>query len=224
MNRLRYEPVLTDHASRFIAAGFTLIEVLVALAITSIVVAALYSTFFLSHRSVDAVHGSLIRLQEARGVLDTLKREIESAFYENGKTYTTFKLDDRDYYGRQASHLSFTAFSPLLPGVSKIAYTVDDSKGRLILKKRIIPAYAPGRETKDVELMEDVGSFTVEVRYNGRWVKTWDSDLSKGIPDEVRVSITLLSGGGQEGGQQGHKDTTRYELTDIARPMIKKTL
>jgi len=81
--------------------------------------------------------------------------------------------------------------------------------------------------------MEDVGSFTVEVRYNGRWVKTWDSDLSKAIPEEVRISITLLSGDGQEGGQEGHRDTQKgqrpfwnhgYALTDIARPMIKKTL
>ncbi|GAB4417600.1 MAG: type II secretion system protein GspJ [Thermodesulfovibrionales bacterium] len=213
------------------ARGFTLIEVLVALVIISIVIAALYSTFFLSHRAVDAVDESLIRLQEARSVLDTIKREIESAFYENGKSYTIFKLDDRDYYGRQASQLLFTSFSPLLPGVSRITYTAEEDDGKMVLRKKITSAYARDRETREggkseipwgssVDLVEDVEAFTVEARYNGRWVKTWDSTLSKSIPDEVRISITILPGGGQEQGQA----KVLFSITDIAKPMIEKTL
>src|SRR5512147_2688640 len=79
--------------------GFTLLEVLVALGISIIVMTALYSSFFLSRKAVDAVDDSLLRLQESRALLDIIKREMESSLYDqrkiaNGKAYTLFKLED----------------------------------------------------------------------------------------------------------------------------------
>ncbi|HYA13014.1 MAG TPA: prepilin-type N-terminal cleavage/methylation domain-containing protein, partial [Syntrophales bacterium] len=61
--------------------GFTLIEVLIAIAIMAVVLIALYNTFDLAGRAVFGVDRSLVKLQEARAFVDTLKREIESAFY-----------------------------------------------------------------------------------------------------------------------------------------------
>ena len=194
--------------------GFTLIEVLVALAITSIVIAALYSTFFLSRRAVDAVDDSLLRLQESRAVVDAIKREMESALYEKEKSYTAFKLDDRDFYGKQASQLSFTSFIPSLPGLAKISYTVGESDGKLVLKKKVISAYAKSAETKGIELMEDIESFTIEARYTDKWVKTWDSEVSNSIPDEIRVSVKIYL----------KKEDSPFTISDIANPKYSKTL
>lgn len=199
------------------AGGFTLLEVLIALAITSILIASLYSTFFLSRRAVDAVDDSLLRLQEARRVIDIITREIESAVYDSygsGKAFTVFKLDDRDFYGKQASQLLFTAFSPLLPGLAKINYAVEESDGKLVLKKKIFSAFYKSDEKKSIELMEDVESFTVEAKYNNKWVKTWDSIASNGIPEEIRVSVTIIA----------KKDTSPLTISDIARPRYGKTL
>lgn len=196
------------------AGGFTLIEILVALAITSIVIAALYSTFFLSRRAVDAVDDSLLRLQESRAVVDVIKREMESALYEKDKPYTVFKLDDRDFYGKQASQLLFTSFSPLLPGLAKITYSVEESGGKIVLKKKIISAYASSVETKSIELMEDIESFTIEAKYTDKWVKTWDSEISNNIPDEIRVSMKIYTKRGD----------TPLTISDIAYPKYKKTL
>lgn len=194
--------------------GFTLLEVLVAVAIMSVVIAALYSTFSLSRSAVDAVDDSLIRMQETRAILDTMKREIESALYRKDKSYTVFKLDDRDFYGKQASQLLFTSFSPLLPGLSKITYTVEENEGKLMLKKKIDPAYGRSSETKSVDLIEDVESFAVEAGYKDRWVKTWDGVTAGGVPDEIRISIKVNT---KKGGSP-------LTLSEIARPRYEKAL
>ncbi len=192
------------------ASGFTLMEVLLAVALTAIIVAALYSTFFLSRRAVDAVDNSLLKLQECRAVLDLLKRELESSLYDVNKSYTILKIEDRDFYGKQASQMVFTSFSPWLPGVAKITYTVEEKDGILTLKKKIEPAYGKAVETNSVDLIENIESFTIEAGSNGKWVKTWDTGVSKASPDDIRITAKVVT----------KKDESPVIVSDIAR--IKK--
>ena len=211
--------LVARHSSRVTAEdGFTLLEIIVALGISVIVMTALYSAFFLSRKAVDAVDNSLLRLQESRALLDTMKREMESALYDpnkiaNGKAYTLFKLEDRDFYGKQASRVSFTSFSPLVAGLAKIDYFVEEDSGKLVLKKKIGSVFTQANEPKSVELMEDVESFTVEARYGDKWVKTWDSAESK-MPEEVRVFVKVSA----------KKGETPFTAYDVARPKYGKPL
>ncbi len=204
----------TRHSTLDTVRGFTLLEVLVAVAITAVVIAALYSTFFLSQRAADAVDDSLLKLQECRSVLDTLKRELESALYNPEKTHTVFKLEDRDFYGKQASQLLFTSFTPLPPGLSRISYTVEENEGSLVLKKKMETAYGESSGTKDFELMKGLESFTIEAGYNGKWIKTWDSDMSKKMPGEIRVTLKVAA----------KEESSHLAVMEIARPRIGKAL
>lgn len=206
--------------------GFTLLEILVALAIFSVIIGALYSAFFLSQKAVDAVDDSLVRLQEARAVVDVMKREIESSYYtdqtSNSKKYTIFKLDDRDFYGKQASQLLFTAFTPLIPGLARITYTVEENDGRLTLKKKIISAFAQTDKTKDIEVIEDLESFTVEVKYNGKWVKTWDSTMAKApVTDEIRISLKMQP---KKRNKEEQSPQGLLTISDIVRRKIGNTI
>ena len=207
--------------------GFTLIEILLAVAIFSVISAALYSTFFLSQRAVDAVDDSLQRLQESRAIIDTLTREIESALVpadpaRTATGYYVFKLSDRDFYGRQASELTLTCFSPRVNGLSKIHYDVVESDGKLSLRKSIASAFASKAEPAPLELMEDVESFTIEVKYGDTWVKTWDSAMTKKIPDEVRVSLTMKPG--KKRTQEEKASQPGITISDIAKPKLNRTL
>jgi general secretion pathway protein J len=195
--------------------GFTLLEVLIAFAITCIVMAALYSTFFISQRAVTTVDDSLLRLQECRSVLDVIKRELESSLYDRNKKFTLFKLEDRDFYGKEASQLTFTSFSPLLSGLAKIVYIVEENDDkRLVLKKSMVFAYSESADTKEMEIMEDIDSFTVEALYNDKWVKTWDGELSGVTPDQIRISVSI----------HAKKGENALTVSDIARPRIGKSL
>lgn len=203
--------------------GFTLLEVLIAVAIFSVVIAALYSTFFLSHKAVEAVDDSLQRLQESRAVLDVIKRELESVFYSSGKKYTVFKLDDRDFYGKQASGIAFTCFSPLVNGLAGVSYEVGESDGRLSLKKKIASAFSKSTEAEAVELIEDVESFTIEVKFNDKWVKTWDSSLANSpIPEEIRISLTIRSG--VRNAEEEKSSQSTLTVSDVARPKIGRVI
>ncbi len=199
--------------------GFTLIEVLVAFTILSIVIAALYSAFFVSRRAIDTVDDSLIRLQEARAVVDTLRKELEASLYSREQEYAIFKLSDRDFYARQASQLVFTSLSGLLPGLSSITYTVEEKEGVLVLKKEIVQAFTKPASHNDFGLIEDIGSFTIEARYNDQWVKTWDSSLSNSIPDEIRISIKIAPKK-REGMRDNQVSRELITISETARPRL----
>jgi general secretion pathway protein J len=194
--------------------GFSLIEILVAVSILAVVMVMLYSSFSVSHDAVTSVDDSLLKLQESRRTLDMLKREIESAFYAQGRDQSFFKLDDRDFYGRQASEISFTAFSPLAPGLMHIKYFFDEHNGSMVLQKKAVSSYGASQDIAGVILLDDVESFVIEAKYHDQWVKTWDSDAAGGFPDELKISIAM-----KLESQQGV-----ITLSDTARTKIGKRL
>lgn len=171
--------------------GFTLIEVLIAIGIMAVVLIALYSTFNLANGALFNIDQSLVKLQETRAFVDTLKREIESAFYSKDISNCVFKIDDRDFYGRQTSSLTVTSSSPLIKGLANINYTVEERNGILVITKSMVSALSQDAETNKVDLLEDIDSFTLQAKYQTAWVKTWDSSLTKITPDEVKIILTI---------------------------------
>ncbi|MDA8433531.1 MAG: prepilin-type N-terminal cleavage/methylation domain-containing protein [Nitrospiraceae bacterium] len=192
--------------------GFTLLELLIATAILAVLLAALYSTFFLSERAIDGLDESLVTLQECRNAEDVIGREVESLLYGRAKSHSFFKLEDRDIYGKQTSRLSFTAFSPLTYGLSAISYYVEEKDGVLTLYKKIENPYRTDQTAKGVDLLEGVSSFTVEVKQGNAWIKTWDTAETGAPPAEVRITITALI-----------KDRP-VSLFETVRPMIGGSL
>lgn len=195
----------TNPSRAVLPSGFTLLEILVAFAILSVILACLYSSFFLSRKAVDAVDDTLLVLQESRTLLDAMRREIEAATVQKGKGYTVFKIDDRDFYGKQASHITFTTFSPLMHGLARIEYSVEEEDDGLVLRKKISSAYREGGETS-VVLVENLDSFTVEVKSQDTWIKSWNSELTGRAPEEVRVTIIPVPRGtqGEETARPSH--------------------
>lgn len=209
-NPIPPHPPLTKGGQRG-GAGFTLIEILVAVAILSIVLAAIYSTFFLSHRAIEGMDESLLKLQESRNAIDILRRELDSVYYEGKNDSTILQIQDRDLYGKQAAQLTFTSFSVLRPGISRISYYIEDKDGNLNLLKKIESPYSK-EETEGVDIIEGLEEFTVEAKYNNTWVKTWDTEINKNLPDEIRITLSVMV--------KGKKMT----LSDISKPMYGKTV
>jgi prepilin-type N-terminal cleavage/methylation domain-containing protein len=189
--------------------GFTLIELLVSVVLLSIVLGAVYSTFFMAHRALDGMDDSILKLRECRMFMDTIVRETDSILA--GRKYSTFKVEDRDIFGKETSRFTFTAFSPLVPGLSLISYYVDQKDKKLVLFKTI-KSVSDSKETAPVELMEDVGAFTVEILDGNKWVKTWDLTETGRVPDEIRITLTVMI-----------KDSP-VSIYETVRPQIGRTL
>lgn len=171
--------------------GFTLLEVLITMALLSIILGALYSTFSLSHRALDGMDSSLLKLRECRTALDRIARETESAVYSAGNRNSRFKLTDRDVYGRQASGLTLTTLSPLVPGLSLISYSVEEHDGVMTLMKHMQSAYQPQGDTEGSEVIEGIEEFALEAKDGITWVKTWDTAETNKLPSEVRITLTM---------------------------------
>jgi len=191
--------------------GFTLLEVLIAVAIISVVLIAIYSTFMLSHRAIEGMDESLLKNLETRKAIDILKRELDATVYKGSDALTLLKIQDRDIYGKQAAQLTFTTFSPLRPGLSKISYYIEENDGKLSLFKKVSSPFDT-EKTEGVDIIEGLESFTVEALYNNTWVKTWDTDITMGVPDEIRISISVMMKGRE------------VSFFDISQPRIGKPL
>ncbi|MBI5639754.1 MAG: prepilin-type N-terminal cleavage/methylation domain-containing protein [Nitrospirae bacterium] len=185
------EKFILHPSSLILPKGFTLIEVLLSMALLSIVLGAIYSTFFLSNKAVEGMDESLVQLHECRTFLDMIAREAESVVYSEGNKKTLFRVEDRDAYGKQASRINFTAFSPLSPGLSLLSYYAEEKDGRLTIFKKMQNAFRPDEASKGIEMMEGVDSFSVEVKESDTWVRTWDAAAAGKIPPELRLTITV---------------------------------
>jgi general secretion pathway protein J len=216
LRRMKYEVVRKKvlfilHNSSFILCkkGFTLIEILVAVAILSVLLAAIYSTFFLSYKAIEGMDESMVKLQETRRALDILKRELDSTFYVPGDQSTFFRIVDRDVFGKQATRLELTAFSLPRPGVSKVTYFIEEKEGKLNLFKKLESPYGK-EEAEAVDIIEDMESFGIEAKHNDTWVKTWDTRINKDVPKEIRINLAVSIKG------------RTVTLSDISNPKIGK--
>jgi len=181
-------------------SAFTLIEVLISLALLTIVLGAIYSSFFSVQRALERFDSISLKYHEARTSLDIMRREIESALIKNPsiedeeKAKAGFIIKDRDIFGKNTSSLDLTAFSFRGNSLNVMSYYVTENDGELTLMKREAPGIAGPKEFT-VEIIENINSFSVETLFNNKWVKTWDAAETGKLPDVVRLSIEFDDNG-----------------------------
>lgn len=196
--------------------GFTLIEVLISITLLTIVLGAVYSSFFMLQKAVKRFDDVSLKYQEARTVLDMMRREIESSFITHQvkditKNKTIFLAKDRDIFDKKASEIYFTTFASRDGNLNLAAYTVEEKDKSLTLMKMEAPAINIATifsKLRKSELIENINGFSVEMLANDKWVRTWDSSQINSLPDMVRVSIEFDDGG------------NNVKLTEYARPRI----
>jgi general secretion pathway protein J len=180
-------------------SGFTLIEVLVSLTLLTVVLGAVYSSFFSVQRAVERFDNVSLRYHEARTTLDIIGREVEAAILKNPKQEdvidrASFEVKDRDIYGKTVSSMDFTAFSFRGIGMSAVSYFVQENDKVLTLMKNEKPPIIKS-EGYAVALIEGIESFTVEVLFNNKWVKTWNAADTRKLPEAVKTTIAFEDNG-----------------------------
>lgn len=179
--------------------GFTLIEVLIALVLLVIICGALYGTYFSLMRGRDLAVEKMDDRRELSATLDLLHREISSAFYNSGNKRLSFVVEDRDYFGRPASTLSFTAIasprSGSVPASDQVAvvYSAREKDKRLVLARQERDLFVTS-DPIPYPQMREVEGFLVECYDGNKWVRTWDTALNGRLPKAVRVTISVKEG------------------------------
>ncbi len=180
-------------------AGFTLLEMVLALVIFGMIAAIVYSAFFFGHRAVTSGERAADENQRIRLVEEILGRQVRSAVYYFARH------DDEQiaYFLGAADAVSFVTSAPQSQGGTGLAVvTYRLAEGRLVLEERT--SFTPD-ELYDVPadtrveravLLEGFSGFRFEFlpreEFDLGWVDKWDARDDDSLPASVRVTIEGL--------------------------------
>lgn len=227
--------------SRYLPRGFTLVELLVAVAVLSFVSVIIYGAFAGMKRSKEGLARVNDRYHEGRTAMSRMTRELESSYIsahgpidlsiQAWKTawvgaqhgsgaridfncFCNQRLDRDAHESDQADISYFVVTDPDHSGVSDLVRRV---KTRLDVK--------PGKGGRVEVLASDVDLFEAEYLdpVTGNWVESWDSVQAAGqpnrIPLQVRLHLVLNGGRRQGGGDRAPIDFRSSVTLPIQRPL-----
>ena len=197
------------------AAGFTLMEILVAFLILGIVITTILGSFNVVFSTTDALENSGQYYEMAKNCLYRMTRDLDVLFVTQPPLYKKREFDDppdpyrivstlSDINGIGFANLRFasSAHIPLdninIGGIAEIVYYVQaKNDGRLVLKRadHLYP-YPPFEERSgDPVLCQDVKSLAFKY-YNaeGEVSEEWDSDAdqnSYATPTAVGIQLEI---------------------------------
>jgi general secretion pathway protein J len=183
--------------------GFTLVELLLALAIVSVILLLLLSAFTGAARTREALTERSRVFRQVRVAFDRIGTDLQGAFSSSIRESSALTLREDTLAGNPAATLVFTAFT--LPEVGtgrppasvvKIKYLPEDRGGRRVHRA------APGagrppvpREPdplREATLAEGLKGFRVELYDGNEWHKAWPAPgkAKTALPQKAAVIMT----------------------------------
>jgi prepilin-type N-terminal cleavage/methylation domain-containing protein len=202
-------------------AGFTLLEVVLAMTALALVVTICYGGFHLGIRAVERGEMAVVTSQRLRVAADVLIRQIKSTV-----PYPARNEDEEvyPYFVGSATSLTFVTAAGLQGGggLTRVVYQVANDPLRLVIAES--PFFSPdvlGREAPDkpgeaaAVLLDGFRSIKFEYLMNdgveSEWRSAWDGHEDEMLPAAVRIMVEGLPGfGGDTWGQEIPVMATAY--------------
>src|SRR5262245_33937521 len=175
--------------------GFTLLELLLALAIIGALVVIAFSGVRIALAAWRQGENRAEAHQHLRGVVITLARSVSGMYpytAPRGETPTAELL----FTGVQARPGCVTPPTPCPASIS-VAFTAvifelgnTDERGGLVIRQRVLPNRSPFTDAtvvfNDPTLTELEFSYLDE---GGTWQSSWDTEATKKLPRAIRISV-----------------------------------
>ncbi len=189
-------------------AGFTLIEILVAVTLIAVIAVGLWAVFRISVRSWSRGTEFMDANQRHRSLMDMVRKQLASA-------HGLFVQEDPQQPGSGSLIFSGTENSLLFlslnslqfqesPGLTMVAYEIDrESSGDMSLVEResrflgSLPAEGASLGSKAIPIFENLSSCLFEYYDPGdsenppQWVQEWNAEEQGKLP--AAVSLTMVS-------------------------------
>jgi general secretion pathway protein J len=228
-------PVSSIQYRRLSAAGFTLLEILVAVFILGVVVTTVLASFNMVFSTTGALEASAAMFESGKTSLNRIVYDLENLFVLDRPIYKLPAANDPpdpyrfqggidSFGGMQLAKLRFTsrAHVPLSPsrrdGIAEIVYYLQpDGAGSLRLKRadHLYPYPRFEERGSDPVLCENVKSLAFEyVDAEGSVGEDWDSESAKfgnATPGVVAVRLEVANG----------SDSYVFQTT-VALPMVRR--
>ncbi|MGE5294579.1 MAG: type II secretion system protein GspJ [Solirubrobacterales bacterium] len=199
--------------------AFTLIEMLVSLAIVATIVTMVYGSYAATSRTLDAYTGRMACSEQAHLVLRMMTRQIRCAYMPpaaNGSTnaQTEHKISfdepavafEGQSRGLQGNILSFTTTAGFGVGLdnpvgfSRIIYRYDQVAGSLSMCCQ--PGACNSSSLRETDAWRPVlsGVSNIELQfYDGKhWQVQWNSKQTGRLPQVVKIAMTVTDQNGRE--------------------------
>ena len=179
-------------------AGFTLIEVLLAVAVLSVVSMMVSMSFSSTFRVVETVADDGDREHLARSCLSMIAQDLVTVRRE---TFPSFAGRNGDVSGQPADILAFSSSGhrrsqPNAPetDLTRVLYAREET--RLVRYEIANPYIIAVDAVEQTELANQVAGFNV--RYYDReakaWLDAWGGQGRAGLPGGAMIELTLLNG------------------------------
>jgi general secretion pathway protein J len=181
------------------SAGFTLVEILIAISILAILMTSVYGIF----SSVSLARGRLeadsADYHRARVIFDRMGRELRGAYFQTRDQNLVFSGGISEE-SSASLELTTTAVSPLSQkgsGLARIRYLLlpdpeDGGRSRVLMRsEQAVYDPEPIQGTQGMmRLAPGVEAMSIRFYGNGQWVEKWDGAAS-GMPEMVEISLQL---------------------------------
>jgi general secretion pathway protein J len=190
--------------------GLTLIEVMISIAVLTMISVLIYGAFSTITRGKQAAGNLSERYRLARVAVDRMSREIQSAFLSAHVAPTPALITRTTAFLGTSRRLDFAAFAHrrLLRDAHEsdqceLSYFLSTGKGGktdLARREQVIIDDQPSKGGVVQILVDDVDTFGL--RYldpaNGLWTETWDTTSAAAqlgrLPLEVEIHLVLKGG------------------------------
>ncbi len=193
--------------------GFTLVEILVAMAIIVTIVSMVYGSYFATSKSTQAYKSKITLSQQGRKVLGQMARKIRCSYANKAdkNTYTVsipqqgntdpasainYFNGNSDEPGGEILHLVTTngLSVGLAPsdGLFEVTYKLDKSRGLLFSSQRRFAATTKSavQKKKWQQIAEDIESLKLAFFDGQKWLDKWDFKDKRELPCAVKINIT----------------------------------
>jgi general secretion pathway protein J len=207
------------------ARGFTLVELLVAIVIMSLISVLIYSAFSSMKRSREGIQRVEDRYREGRLAMARMTRELQSAFISLHAPINTAFLVEKTAFigttGTPADRVDFDSFANRR--IDRNSHVSDqcelsyfgspnpDDSGVIDLARRVSTTLDldPKKGGRVEVLATDIDLFDLQYLdpQTGTWIETWDTTQGvtgqpARLPVQVRI-LLVLNGGNRQGDSRG---------------------
>lgn len=192
--------------------GFTLLEILVAMAILAVVSTLVYTSFSGSLKAIDRVGQEADVYRDARFVLSRMSEEISMAYWPGtqGSFAGVFAGQNARVGGVAMDTLQFTALSHfrILPDelstdLTQITYSLERNPEteRWSLLHHATPHFLGLAGIPDERFVIGEGIHGLNLRYfdGTDWWDRWDTAEKNALPKVVEVEVIFMQSNGKEG-------------------------
>ncbi|MEA2101538.1 MAG: prepilin-type N-terminal cleavage/methylation domain-containing protein [Thermodesulfobacteriota bacterium] len=204
--------MFSGHNRFFMAGrGFTLVEILMAMAITAIVVTIINMTFFRSHEVISSVRDTSEVYEMVRIAMARMVRDVNCAYLPSRDRpiveddLAMYRFIGNDEYGPEAAmdRICFTTASDIGMGnfagnICEVDYFLKEMEDKddlyyLIRKQDCTPHYGVTEKGGAFELAQDVVSMNIQYRASGdALLDEWDMAKRLTLPRQVIITIGFM--------------------------------